>query len=104
MKPPRIATARPSHRMLARAAGDARIAAGPAGSRLTYQQERLADGVCPRHGQLRGGGPAPECCCWGARSKVIGSSPLAGVKAAYRLRIGRRTGGPWSPREVAAAC
>jgi integrase len=66
---------------------------------LTYRQERLAEGVCPGTVNYEVG-VVHRMMRWGARNKLIGSSPLDGLKALPHLRP--RDGRALDPGEVAA--
>ncbi len=70
-----------------------------AGIVLTYRQERLGDGVNPGTVNYEVGA-LHRMLLWGARNKVIGSSPLAGVKALPHLRP--KDGRALEPAEVKA--
>ncbi len=74
-----------------------RVSQLAAGVVLTYRQERLADGVCPSTVNYEVAA-LHRMLLWGARNKVIGSSPLAGVKALPHLRP--KDGRALDPEEV----
>ncbi|HKI36066.1 MAG TPA: tyrosine-type recombinase/integrase [Gemmataceae bacterium] len=70
-----------------------------AGLILTYRQERLGGGVCP--GTVNYEVAAlHRMLLWGVRNKLIGSSPLGGVKALPHLRP--KDGRALEPQEVHA--
>jgi integrase len=66
---------------------------------LTYRQERLAEGVCPGTVNYEVG-VVHRMLRWGTRNKIIGSSPLDGLRALPHLRP--RDGRALDPGEVTA--
>jgi integrase len=76
-----------------------RVSQLAAGVVLTYRQERLADGACPGTVNYEVAA-VHRMLLWGSKNKIIGSSPLAGIKALPHLRP--KDGRALEPAEVAA--